>query len=114
MPSGKATPVERWSEYLALRRQGESIWGASKKINLSYHACRDAEAGQAPRNYVAAQEILGALVAPHVPEEEELCPEAKEALDNIAVFARRYFGIVLQPWQVEATEKIFGLLETEY
>ena len=114
MPSGKATSVEKWAEYLALRRRGESMWTASKNNGLSYHACKDAEAGKAPRNYVTAEEMLGAVVAPHVPEEEELCPEAQEALENIAVFARRYFGIVLQPWQVEATEKIFNLLETEY
>ena len=40
--------------------------------------------------------------------------EAQAAYNNIEVFAKRYFGIVLQPWQIEATERIMSLMETEY
>ena len=58
MPSGKATTVEKWADYLAFRRQGKSLYAASKEVGLSYHACRDAENGKAPRNFIAAQEAL--------------------------------------------------------
>ena len=114
MPSGKATTVEKWADYLAFRRQGKSLYAASKEVGLSYHACRDAENGKAPRNFIAAQEALGKTIQPEVPEHDDLCPEAQAAYDNIEVFAKRYFGIILQPWQIEATERIMGLLETEY
>ena len=113
MPSGKATTVEKWADYLAMRRQGISLYGASKQCGLSYHACRDAENDKAPRNFLVAQEALGKTIHPEVPAFDTLCPEAQEAYNNIEVFARRYFGIVLMPWQIEATEKIMGLLNTD-
>ena len=114
MPSGKATTVDKWAEYQALRRQGHSLYGAAKECGISYHACRDAENGKAPRNFLAAQEALGTTIQPEVPQYDDLCPEAQAAYDNIEVFAKRYFGIILQPWQIEATERIMGLLETEF
>ena len=114
MPSGKATTVEKWTDYLAFRRQGQSIFHAAKECGLSYHACKDAENGRAPKNYLTAEAAVGKMTQPEVPEYDELSPEAQAAYDNIEVFAKRYFGIILQPWQVEATERIMGLLETEY
>ena len=114
MPSGKATSVEKWTQYLALRRAGNSMHSAAKECEISYHACRDAESGKAPRNYVAAQETLGEQPALGIPFYDDLCPEAQAAYDNIEIFAKRYFGIILQPWQVEATERIMKLMETDY
>ena len=114
MPSGKATTIEKWADYLAMRRQGISLYGASKQCGLSYHACRDAENGKAPRNYLAAAEALGKTIQPEVPQYDVLSPEAQSAYDNIEVFAKRYFGIILQPWQIEATERIMDLLNTDF
>ena len=113
MPSGKAISAELWAEYQALRRQGQSIYGAAQKCGISYHACRDAESGKAPKNYTAAEEALGQAIQ-QVPTYETLPNEAQAAYNNIEVFAKRYFGIVLQPWQIEATERIMSLMETEY
>jgi hypothetical protein len=45
---------------------------------------------------------------------DELRPEAKRALEDIEFFAARYFGIVLQPWQVNAKDRILALLDTPY
>tara|TARA_R110002074_G_scaffold93685_1_gene204321 strand:- start:18372 stop:19118 length:747 start_codon:yes stop_codon:yes gene_type:complete len=114
MPSGKATTVEKWTQYLALRTAGHSIYAAAKECQVSYHACKDAEGEKAPRNFIAAKEALGKQGPSGVPSYEDLKPEAKAAYDNIEIFARRYFGIVLQPWQIEATERIMRLMETEY
>jgi hypothetical protein len=114
MPSGKAITIEKWTQYLALRRAGNSMYGAAKECEISYHSCRDSENGKAPRNYLAAEEKLGEQAAPGVPSYDDLCPEAQAAYDNIEIFAKRYFGIILQPWQVEATERIMRLMETEY
>ena len=83
MPSGKATTIEKWADYLAMRRQGISLYAASKHCGLSYHACRDAESGKAPRNYLAAEEALGKTIQPEVPLYDVLSPEAQDAYDNI-------------------------------
>ena len=112
MASGKATPVEKWVEYLILRRSN-SIWKASQKSGVNYHSARDNESGAAStRNYVIAKEQVGKLGVSDIPSYEELPPEIQECWDNIEKFALRYFGIILQPWQIEATEKIFSLFET--
>ena len=58
MPSGKATTVQKWTDYLAFRRQGQSIFHAAKECGLSYHACKDAENGRAPKNYLTADEAI--------------------------------------------------------
>ena len=113
MPSGKAITVEKWADYQALRRQGKSLYAAAKECDISYHACRAAEGDKTPRNYIAAEEALGQTAQIQVPQYDDLRPEAQAAYDSIEVFAKRYFGIILQPWQIEATERIMGLIETE-
>ena len=114
MPSGKATSVETWTTYILNRRRGMSVYAAAKSVGLSYHACHDAENTKAPRNYITAQSTLGELVPAEVPLYDTLSKEAQAAFDNIEIFALRYFGIVLQPWQIEATERMMGLMDTEY
>ena len=47
-------------------------------------------------------------------QESELGPEALRALEDISYFARRYYGIVLLPWQEIAAQRIVELLETPY
>ena len=103
MPSGKAITVDLWKQYIVLRRSGTSMYSSAKTLGISYHACRDAENDKAPRNYLEAEETLGEQTVVGIPNYEDLIPEAQAAYDNIEIFARRYFGIVLQPWQIEAT-----------
>src|SRR5438874_327411 len=43
---------------------------------------------------------------PEPKTEADLSPEARRALTDIVYFARRFFGALLLPWQLEATEKI--------
>ena len=78
MPSGKAISIELWAEYQALRRQGLSMYAAAQKCGISYHACRDAESGKAPRNYVAADETIGTAIQ-QVPAYDLLPDEAQAA-----------------------------------
>lgn len=40
---------------------------------------------------------------------DRLCPEAQRGLEDIGYFSLRYFGLVLMPWQIEATQKIVAL-----
>lgn len=45
---------------------------------------------------------------------DELGSEARRALEDIEFFARRYYGIILLPWQVMAAARIVELLGTPY
>ena len=114
MPSGKTTSVEEWVKYLQIRKEGKSIYAAAKETAVSYHVALKSENGDQPKNYIAALELTGKDLTVGIPDYKDLKPEAKAAYDNIEIFARRYFGIVLQPWQIEATERIMALMETEY
>lgn len=42
----------------------------------------------------------------------QLCPEARAALDDFALFQRRYFGRIALPWQIEAANTAIKLLES--
>lgn len=44
---------------------------------------------------------------------ERLSAAAAASLDDIALFALRYFGLILMPWQVEAVEQIVKLQATD-
>ena len=104
--------VEKWAEYLLLRRS-MSTYQAAKQAGVNYHSARDNESGRvSTRNYVIAKEQTELVGVSNIPLYEELPDEVQECWDNIEKFALRYFGIVLQPWQIEATEKIFELFET--
>lgn len=42
----------------------------------------------------------------------QLCVEAQRALNDIGVFALRYFGLILMPYQVESALQVVALLES--
>ena len=112
MASGKSTPVEKWVEYLILRRN-MSMYKAAQQSGVNYHSARDNESGRVnTRNYMVAKEQVDAIGVSAIPSYQELPPEVQECWNNIEKFALRYFGIILQPWQIEATERIFELFET--
>tara|TARA_Y100000590_G_scaffold304844_1_gene343769 strand:+ start:519 stop:2429 length:1911 start_codon:yes stop_codon:yes gene_type:complete len=112
--SGVPITAEVWFKYQQLRDGGLSKYGAAKKLSISYRAASDFENGtgsqvgrDAKRAYVEAQK-------PPVTPYDDLSDEAKEAYHDIEVFARRYFGLLLMPWQVEATNRIMELLESPH
>jgi len=43
---------------------------------------------------------------------EDLCQEAKDALEDFGLFRRRYFGRISTPWQEQAGEALVQLLES--
>jgi hypothetical protein len=114
MSSGVPITAEVWFKYQQLRDGGLSKYGAAKKLSISYRAASDFENGtgssvgrDAKRAYVEAQK-------PPVTPYDDLSDEAREAYHDIEVFARRYFGLILMPWQVEATNRIMELLESPH
>jgi transcriptional regulator with XRE-family HTH domain len=46
-------------------------------------------------------------------DHDDLCDEAKRALEDFSYFQRRYLGRISAPWQKEAAEALATLLETD-
>jgi hypothetical protein len=113
MPSGKHATADDWVKYLILRRGGESMRQSAIKAGVNYHSARDNEAGRtSTRAWLQAKEQVDKIGVSTIPAFDDLPPEVQEAHQNIEAFALRYFGIILQPWQMEATEHIFALLDS--
>ncbi len=113
MPSGKHATADDWVKYLILRRGGESMRQAAIKAGVNYHSARDNESGRtSTRAWTQAKEQVDKIGVSTIPAFDDLPPEVQEAHQNIEAFALRYFGIILQPWQMEATEHIFALLDS--
>ena len=109
MTSGRAIDEATWFRYQDLRDGGMSMYGAAKKIGVSYRAASDFEKGIGSAVGRAAKKAFDAARTPAVIPYDDLSPEAREAYNDIEVFARRYFGLILMPWQLEATSRIMEL-----
>lgn len=113
MTSGRAIDENTWFKYQELRDGGMSMYGAAKKMAISYRAASDFEKGVGSAVGRAAKKAFEASRTPPVVPFDELSDAAREAFDDIEVFARRYFGLILMPWQLEATARIMELQESE-
>ncbi len=113
MASGRPIAAETWIKFMELREGGLSRYAAAKQLNVSQRAAKDFEEGTGSEIGRQAKRAFDELKKPAVVPPADLCPEAALAFDNIEIFAERYFGLVLQPWQIEATETIFKLLSSE-
>ena len=98
-----------WFKYQELRDGGLSMYGAAKKIGISYRAASDFEKGIGSAVGKAAKKAFDQAKSPSVVPYDLLSDEAREAYDDIEVFAKRYFGLILMPWQIEATNRIMEL-----
>jgi hypothetical protein len=111
--SGRAIDENTWFKYQELRDGGMSMYGAAKKMAISYRAASDFEKGIGSAVGRAAKKAFEVSRTPAVIPFDELSPEAQAAYNDIEVFARRYFGLILMPWQLEATARIMELQESE-
>ena len=109
MTSGRTIDEATWFKYQELRDGGLSMYGASKKIGISYRAASDFEKGIGSVVGKAAKKAFDQAKSPSVVPYDLLSDEAREAYDDIEVFAKRYFGLILMPWQIEATNRIMEL-----
>lgn len=94
---------------MQLRDGGQSRYAAAKRMGVSQRAAKDFEDGTGSEIGRLAKAAYAEARKPAVIAPEDLVPEAVEALENIEAFARRYFGLILMPWQIEATERITEL-----
>ena len=109
MTSGRTIDEATWFKYQELRDGGLSMYGTAKKIGISYRAASDFEKGIGSAVGKAAKKAFDQAKSPSVVPYDELSDEAREAYDDIEVFAKRYFGLILMPWQIEATNRIMEL-----
>jgi hypothetical protein len=107
----KITP-DKVEMVVRLRENGHTRESAARIAGVSTSYIRKLETGfdnngQGWREARKIKQIRGPI--PY----KDLCPEAKRAWDDIAYFARRYFGLVVMPYQVEAVGKIQEWLESD-
>lgn len=126
MPKGKPIPPDVRKKYVALRDEGYTRAEAARRVKVSYDWATQYDKGLKAKGHGEARSKPGVNAHPEyqmvrgeasefpAPKVyEELSPEAKRAHDDIAYFARRYFGVVLQPFQVYGTSRIMELAATD-
>ena len=122
-------PQKEVNAYWRWRNNGYSIANSALKSGISYSTANRMEAQrkakalidvEAPKRqesqnravsrfYEAEEESTLRGPIPH----NELCAEAKRALEDFAYFRLRYFGRVHTPWQEQAAYILLGLLDSE-
>lgn len=135
--AGRSIPPETRQRYVYLRTQrGNSRGQAAKAVGVHYDTAKiwDGKAGihglqrpfvpiNDPRTASGedsantAQEQVAEYGSEEVPEPvplQFLAPEAARGLEDIAYFARRYFGAVLLPFHVQMVDEIKRRLETPW
>ena len=112
MTSGRAIDAPTWVKFMELRDGGMSMYGAAKQLGVSYRAASAFEKGEGSAVGRKAKVAYEQSRTPPVVPFDQLSPEAVRAWGDIEYFARRYFGLVLMPWQVEATGRLVELQDS--
>lgn len=92
-------------------RAGWPMKTTSERNGVSYETVRKIKGGLNAADAELAREAMeGKIPQPR----KTLSPEAKKAQSDIAYFAGRYFGAILQPWQLFATDIAMELYHSEH
>lgn len=100
----RITPQKR-EQIARLRSQQYSQKEAAKQAGVSLSFVKKMESGHTDDGKSFREAREREKISGPIPY-EKLSPEAKRAWNDIQYFALRYFGAILMPWHVEATEKI--------
>jgi hypothetical protein len=96
--------------YMLLRREGWSISAAARECGFSRSKAHELEKknlnGQDYHTAAAEAELR------RPQQVDELCGEARRALDDFGFWRHRYLGRDSTPWQEEAAERILGWLDS--
>ena len=99
---------------MALRSEGWSQADAAKKAGFSYATAQRMEKNPIYQAKGAESKLIKATESIGEPKDyDDLCDEAKRALEDFTYFQERYLGRIGLPWQKDAAEKLEYLLETE-
>lgn len=121
---GSRIPPETRAKYSKLRDAGHTRAEAARRAGVSYAWAKGFDYDlQNSSNKFNTTAVMARSRDPYLPRGQvesspgpipfdELCDEAKRGLEDIGYFARRYFGLILQPFQRYATDKIMELAES--
>lgn len=82
------------------------------KIKPEWSPAKEAGTGKAGQPGVRERKLVTATLPGPIPL-DQLCPEAKRALEDFDYFRRRYWGRISPPWMLEAIDILMELLVTE-
>jgi hypothetical protein len=109
----KAADLNRWRNYFEHRNTGLGVREAARKARLSESTAYRFERQDPTSGGLEAASILGiSLVAGNLVA-QPLSPEAAAALDDFALFRRRYFGRESTPWQIRAAREMLAAMESD-
>lgn len=117
---GKIITREQWTQFLEFREKGDTRAAAARKVRISERSAERFEGVHGferlmNKNAIEARDLWEAKkreeALREVKEREGLSDAALAALDDIEVFARMFFGLILRPWQKEAANRIAELYE---
>lgn len=122
MGHGNVITTDTWLAYLNARNEGMTRARASREFGISLRAAerfdaRDTKSYDAVKAWQVWDTKLEQQAMRQITTRVGINSEARAALDDIGLFSRRYFGIILRPWQQIAAEKIVELYhspEEEY
>lgn len=103
---------QRWARYFEARNNGEGVAASAKKARISESTAYRFERGDQSSEGLEAAAKLGISIVAGNLVTQPLSPEAKEALDNFALFRRRYFGRESTPWQERAAYEMLRSCES--
>lgn len=104
----RLVPQEKRAAYIKARGDGiGSIRACAEYVGVTYEWAKSFDKKMWP---AGAPHKKGGVVDPI--DRQWLKKEPRAALDDLQLFTRRYFGLILLPWQQRAAEKIVELLET--
>ncbi|MCP4957833.1 MAG: hypothetical protein GY925_01050, partial [Actinomycetia bacterium] len=123
MPRGVRATDHQIRKYHELRAQGLSRKVAANTVGgFTYNwgerqdkIAKDPDAAYNGATYARANKLKAEGEADAgVRNVDDLCVEARAALEDLEAFALRYFGVKLLPWQIESADQIIRLLDTPH
>lgn len=117
---GNQITANDWLAFLKLRAEGAPRARACRELRIGLSSAERFEAlgpdgatsFDAKKAWALWQAIKDAEARKVVPDRSGMTNVAAEALEDIELFARRYFGIILRPWQKLAANEIVRLYAT--
>lgn len=109
----KAPDLKRWQKYFDFRDSGLSTEAAAKRSNLSSSTAFRFERGDQRSGGLEAASLLGRNQVAGNVVDQPISIEARDALEDFALFRLRYFGRASTPWQTRAAYDVLKSLETD-
>ena len=108
----KAADLNRWKRYFENRDLGLGVRESARKARISESTAYRFERGDPTSGGLEAASLLGITMVAGNVVAAPLNAQAQAALEDFALFRRRYFGRESTPWQVRAAKEMLAAIET--